>query len=70
MTIPRTLTADDNVPIGSIIVDNDGDAYQLRGPNEWHMAWAWGQDTHPLQLLIEHYGPITLIWEPPTTKDN
>ena len=69
MTIPRTLTVDDNVPVGSIIIDNNGDAYQLRSPKRWHAAAAWEEKPFSLKFLIEYYGPITLVWKPSITTE-
>lgn len=48
-------------PMGSIVVDCDNDAWQHRYGG-WYMSgngepYAW-------DVLVDEYGPLTLVWSP------
>lgn len=68
MTTPDTgplfLVDGDDEPLrGSVVVDNDGHAWQRRSPRFWEMA---SQRDEPATWdeLVGTWGPLLLVWEP------
>ena len=58
--LPKTLTADDpEPPIGSVVIDREGSAWQRFEDGRWFEA-ASG-DPWTLPMLTGEYGPLTLI---------
>ena len=65
MTAPRDITdVTEDLPSRSILLDRDGDAWQLRYDGQWWLASAVKVVGAPLAHIVALCGPLTLIWEP------
>lgn len=58
---PRSL---DSLPVGSVVLDRDGDAWQ-RTPQGWNCTVvALNTANQSSETLAAILGPFTIIWEP------
>lgn len=65
MDILTRLEELEDLPIGSVVLDEDGDAWQKRTWWRTDAYWALaGEDTYNLPESIKHVGPWTLIYRP------
>lgn len=53
----------DTYPAGSVAIDRDGDAWQAEADIGVE-CWACGADVRSLGVLVDAYGPITIVYVP------
>lgn len=64
------LTAEEveSLPVGAVVIDSDGDAWQRGRSGAWHYAGDLGSDRAPSDHLADDAGPLLLVWIPPGSE--
>ena len=61
MTTSRYMAGDPELPVGSVMLDGCGHAWQQTSKGEWHQAGdEYGID---LAFILSEFGPVTIIYE-------
>lgn len=57
-------TADEveSLPVGTVVIDSDGDGWQKGRSGDWYAAGEYGHVS--AQTLAEDFGPLLLVWVP------